>query len=346
MNKEDIERVIRLKKEKLPAGVSVVGLDSGFSADVQASWLVELLSRVYVEHGITKKIDRLLDDISLGKCRLWFAVRDGRPIASSALIKQADGSVEVGRAVSLENGVGGLLMLMAVASHLNDCDRPVVAEVRMADGFVGVPSGEATQIISFRHLGLMPHALVPAFNHGVPKRQEMFMFSSSDTVVGNEPAFLPDNLEVMKALSQTAMAFVESTFQDGLEVRTCNERQINSGWSVVSESPFCVVVPDVSGVSMELVTKEAEIKSPFTLIPLVLRRENTARVIECFEKGFVPCGFDRSLDNGWPILLFGRLRRDTLLAPIRIVDGLLDDQVVLGANKIDACFRSGLDGNF
>jgi len=343
MDKERLAVIIDNKVENLPKGVNLIGPEDEMDFDTQADWLVLLLSKMYTEHGITKNRDQLVEDICRKKCELWFAVKDGQPIGSAALIQQADGSVEVGRAVALENGVGGLLMLMAVASHLKYANGPVVGEVRMADCFADVPSGEATQIICFRHLGLEPHALVPAFNHGVPRRQEMFMFSSSDKITENKPAFFPYGQKVLNVLTTTAIAFVGSTFREGLEIRFGQERRLNSGWNLVGEAPFCVVVPDTSGVSLDVVVNEAEKKAPFTLIPLGLKKENSTVMVECFEKGFVPCGFDRNLDDeGWPVLLLGKLRRDTLLAPIKIVDGLLDEGVMIGAHQIDQRFRNEL----
>ncbi|KKT61137.1 MAG: hypothetical protein UW56_C0032G0004, partial [Candidatus Collierbacteria bacterium GW2011_GWD1_44_27] len=155
-----MESVIERKTERLSKEVLIVSPEDNLTQDIQAEWLAQLLSTMYVEHGITKRRDSLLRDIADGNCKLWFAVKDEKPIGSAALVRQSDGSVEVGRAVSLENGVGGLLMLLAAQHHMMNAETPLVAEVRVSDEFEGVPSGEATQTVCFKHLGLIPQATV------------------------------------------------------------------------------------------------------------------------------------------------------------------------------------------
>lgn len=343
MEKERIDRLVEKKKEKLPMGVSILGPGDVMAED-QAAWLVDLLSSVYVRHGITKNWEELWLDIVGGKCRPWFAVRDGQPIASAALIRQTDGAVEIGRAVSLENGVGGLLMLLAVADHLSHSDTPVMAEVRVSDQFIGVPSGEATQTICFRHLGLTPQALVPAFNHGEPNRQEMFLFSSSEKIATGAPLILPDNRAFDRFIRKTALAIAAEGFCQSPEILSVKEGLISSRWGVVFQEPFNLVVPEKSGMGLATVINAAEKRSPFTLIPLSMDGTHLADLVECLNLGLVPCGFDRNPDrNGHPVLLLGKLRQGTLLAPIKIVSGLFDAGTISGIRQIDVGFREGVN---
>lgn len=339
MNKERIDILVEKKKERLPTGVSILG-PTELTTEIQADWLVELLGKVYVQHGITKDWESLWLDIVEEKCRPWFAVRDGRPIASAALIKQADGSVEIGRAVSLENGVGGLLMLLAVANHLGNSTGPIVAEVRVSEQFLGVPSGEATQTICFKHLALNPQALMPAFNHGEPNRQEMFLFSSSEKIGASGSIILPDDRASIDLIAKTAMALATDGFQKALEVKTSKEQRSWSRWDMVFQEPFNLVVPG-EGSRLETVIGAAGSKSPFTLISLPTNAIHSPAIIECLEAGFIPCGFDRNLDDkGHPVLLLGKLRKGTLLAPIKIVCGLFSPRVVSAINSIDKRFRN------
>src|SRR3989344_5986562 len=167
MDLEKLTQIIRHKSKSLPEGVNIISPEE-LPSETKADWLITLLSRMYVEHGITKHRDQLVVDIDSGNCRIWFATKDNLPIGSAAQVKQSDQAVEIGRAVSLTNGVGGLLMLLAASDHFSRSDQPLVAEVRIADDFMGIPSGEATQVICFKHLAMIPHACIPASNHGNP----------------------------------------------------------------------------------------------------------------------------------------------------------------------------------
>lgn len=340
MNKESIGRLVEEKMERLPDGVSILGPDSSLAPEIQADWLVDLLSRMYVQHGITKNWERLWLDIVGEDCKLWFAVRDGLPIASAALIKQTDGSVEIGRAVSLLNGVGGLLMLSAVIDHLSHSDVPLVAEVRISDQFLGIPSGEATQVVCFRHLGLDPRALVPAFNHGEPNRQEMFLFSSSEKIAVSAPLILPENRMIERFIRKTALAIAANGFEQVPEVLLAKEELTKSKWGVVFQEPFSLVIPEKSGLLIRTVVDAVEEVSPFMLAPVPADGNHVAEMLDCLTTGFIPCGFDRNPDkNGHPVILFGKLRSGTRLAPIKIVSGVFTPQVEAAINEIDQMFR-------
>lgn len=343
MKTEQIESVIKEKKEKLQPGVEILTAEDGIPSELQAEWLAFLLEQMYVEHGIMKRKEGLLRDINDGTCKLWFAVKDGLPIGSAALIKQSDGSFEVGRAVSFEKGVGGLLMLSAASHHLSTAEGPIVAEVRLSDDFEGVPSGEATQTICFKHLGLNPQALVPAFNHGEPNRQEMFVFSSSNKIKAEGPIIFPEDKNSLDFLIGTAIGLTKGSFRDEMSIRTSSEFQKKSGWSLVNKEPFSVVVPDGSGTKLKMAIREAEDTSPFTLVPISTTTEHAADIMECLNNGFVPCGFDRNIDkDGHPVILLGKLRQGTLLAPIKIVSSFFTPEKIQSLNKIDESFRSRL----
>lgn len=341
MNKEQIDQIIDRKEKQISKKVCIFGPDDGLESDLAADWLTSLLCQMYVQHGITKNQNQLLLDIESGNCRPWFAVKDGLPVASAALIKQADGSVEIGRAVSIENGVGGLLMLLAVADHLSSSTGPIVAEVRVSGQFLGIPSGEATQTICFKHLGLKPQALAPAFNHGEPNRQEMFLFSSSHKIESREPVFLPSDRASVDLIAKTAIALATGGIQKELKVRISKEPRSRFRWGIVFLEPFSLVVPESGGSKLETVIDAVESRSPFTLISLPTDDLHAPAIIECLEAGFVPCGFDRNLDsNGHMVLLLGKLRKGTLLAPVKLISDLLEDRTILAINTIDEKFRS------
>lgn len=59
----NIQIKIDEKMSSLPKDVSVVRPEDNTPADIQADWLIALLSRMYTEHGITKKRNQLVEDI-------------------------------------------------------------------------------------------------------------------------------------------------------------------------------------------------------------------------------------------------------------------------------------------
>ena len=342
MDLEKLTQIIRHKSKSLPEGVNIISPEE-LPSETKADWLITLLSRMYVEHGITKHRDQLVADIDSGNCRIWFATKDNLPIGSAAQVKQSDQAVEIGRAVSLTNGVGGLLMLLAASDHFSRSDQPLVAEVRIADDFMGIPSGEATQVICFKHLAMIPHACIPAFNHGQPNSQEMFVFSSSQPFSDSEPAFLPDKQSILGLLASTALKLITSRFHPKLTVRTSPDPQPHRrGWEIARTRPFSVLIPTSPPTKLETAVNKAEKESPFTLIPLELHPSSSPAVLECLNLGFIPCGIDRQPGpQGHPVLLLGKLRPGTLLAPLQLAHHLHPDETQ-AVNLIDRTFRARL----
>lgn len=336
----DLDHKIDTKLSRLPGSVRLVEPDQ-LPSETQADWLISLLCRMYVNHGITKRRSQLLTDIQSRSCRCWFATDNGEPVAAAALVSQSDGSVEIGRAVSFTNGLGGLLMLLAAKNHLTTSFAPLVAEIRVSDQFAGIPSGEATQNICFNQLELIPHALVPAFNHGHPIRQENFLFSSSNPITGSEPAVLPSEPNSLDFLCATAIQLSAGNFHQNIEVVTSKEQVLNSGWEVINSAPFSIMLPSSSPSSFEKAANKAERHAPFTLLPLTASPSNTALMVECLNQGFIPCGIDRNLDvSGHPIILFGHLKPGTLVAPVRPLQAALNSNQLSAINIIDRSFRS------
>jgi len=339
-----IDNKINQKIARVPDNISIVTPGDMIPAQIQADWLILLLCRMYTEHGITKRRDQLIKDIEHQDCKTWFAVKEGKPVASAALVAQTDGSREIGRAVSLENGVGGLLMMMAAKEHLSTSASPLVAEVRVADEYLGVPSGEATETICLKHLGLTPHALVPAFNHGSPVRQEQFLFSSSQPLTVAETVALPEDRHSSNLIRSTAIALAENRFHKKIRVEACSNHRESLGWDVVMTSPFSVALPSKkSSANLEKILDFTESQSAFTLLPIEARPEAVGAITECLNQGFVPCGVDRNLgEHGHPVILLGKLRANTLLAPIKINKDVVTPEEALAIAIIDQAFRQKL----
>jgi hypothetical protein len=344
MSIDHIQSIIKQKQAILAPGINIVTPESGIDPRTQADWLASLLARMYVEHGITKRIEQLESDIASGACRVWFATRKGQPVASAAQVRQSDGAVEIGRAVSMENGgVGGLLMLLAAHDHLSHSDAPLVAEVRVSNEFLGVPSGEATQKICLDHLELKPHALVPAFNHGAPNRQESFLFSSSQSIdTLSEPIALPPHKNSLNFIASTAIALAANRFHPHSRIQESSNHRPLPGWDTINNVPFGIAVPNPQAHSrLETVVAASEQTRNFTLLPVESTPANTPAITECLNLEFVPLGIDRTLGpNGHPVLLFGRLKRGTLHAPINLVDGLLPQAEKMAVIRIDRATRS------
>ncbi|MCR4329794.1 MAG: hypothetical protein NUV65_04605 [Candidatus Roizmanbacteria bacterium] len=341
MNIETIEQKIGEREQRIrDLSITVIEPEQSIGPEIQAQWMIDLLSKIYVNHGVTQNPQGVIDAIVSGDMRCWFALDvDNSPVSVAALIAQRDGAVELGRAVALQTnqGVGGLLMLTAALDHIQHSEQPLVAEVRMADEFHGVHSSHSTQVISFGHIGLHPHALVPAFHHGEPNRQEPFAFSSSRKILDPEKAFLADpTAQVWQATLGLMQEFAPS-----IQVEMCESGSLEHGWTIVQEKPFVVVVPERSTTTnLDTTLQRADNLDAFTLIPISLSSEMAGAVNECLRLGLVPCGIDRSLDeNGHPQLLMGRLRQGTMLAPMVQVPNALSQAQSSALRAIDQQFR-------
>ncbi len=342
-NLENIKEILNNKLAAKPEGVLVVSPQDLLSPQIQAGWLISLLVKMYVTHGITKNRDQVVADISSGKNRCWFAVENDRPVACAVQVAQSDGSVEIGRAVSVKPGTGSLVMLAAAVDHLQRQTTPLVAEVRVSDDFAGVPSGCATQAICFGHLGMQPHALVPAFNHGQPVRQEQFLFSSNTGTGSTEPVCLPDDPRALRLLFQTAVSLISGGFSSRLTVGGMPETFHRPHWEVDTRPPFSLLTAATGNSNLESALKKAEAHANFTLIPMETIPSNSSAIIECLNLGFVPCGFDRHPDiSGRPVLLLGKLKTGTLLAPIKIAGDFLNPIQKNAIHNIDSAFRKSL----
>jgi hypothetical protein len=326
INMTKIEHIQNHLDQKLavkPAGMSIINPDNKMSPKVQADWLISLLTRMYFSHGITKNPEQVVKSISNGDCRCWFAIEDDKPVACAAQVKQEDGSVELGRAVSLHSPAGSLVMLSAALDHLQQNTSPLVAEVRVAAEFSGIPGGRATQNICLNHLGLTPHALVPAFGHGDPFRQEPFAFATSRIISESHPFFIPDDNKSKNLLNLSAISLAIAGILPHLKTHSSPGSNEKHGWEIVQSAPFSILTPTSMGSDLENVQKEAEKQSVFSLILLEATDTNVGLIVCAFNAGFIPCGVDRNLgDLGHPVLLMGKLRTGTTLAPIEISSGL------------------------
>ena len=171
----------------------------------------------------------------------------------------------------------------------------------------------------------------------------MFLFSSSEKIQTGEPIILPEDMASLDLIMKTALAVGSGALGDDQAIEIIKESRQVSRWDLVRSDPFCLMIPAKLGLSLERALVEAETKSPFCLIPLSTSPRNSAVLVDCLNQGFIPCGFDRNLsEDGHPVLLLGRLREGTLLAPIRLVSGLFGVNVISGIDAIDRSFRSRL----
>lgn len=347
----EIDQQIKIKEildKKTPAlqekGFSFLRPGDGIDADTQAKWLIQLLCQMYVTHGITRNPKKITEDIKNGDVRCWFAIKDGLPVATAALIKQRDGAVEIGRAVALENGrgSGGFLMLAAALEHfVTEPNKPLVAEIRIADNFQGIPSGEATQKICFQDIGLKPHAVVPAFGHGQPHRQEMFLFSSSEAIKGSHVLFLPRDSKSRELLTNTVFGLAKEFLSEVTLIESTGNNLSTRGWGLVQKEPFGVIIPDDGNNTLATTIKQSEKNGSFTLLPLELNPQSSSKLIEALNNGFIPCGIDRNLGGkGELVVLLGRLKHGTSLAPSRILAGVLDKQQENAISIIEKMFMA------
>lgn len=268
-----------------------------------ATNLIDLLQSTYVAHAITHNPGKVVRDIEEGNLKTWLAKKDGQFVATASQVRQSNGDVEIGRAVSKSTGAGKLLMAKASLDHLENSDSPLVAEVRVAKEFGNIPSGEATQHICFEILGLVPHAIAPFFAHGKPIRNESFILARDDH-------------KSSKTISEQALAPLNNRNMKGHPL----------GLKVIQSEPFRIAIPDQQGQSLEdfTLTHNLENRSGFTLFPIEVTDANMPLVgLLLGNPRMILCGVDHHQGNSKrPVVLFGTIGSATTIAPSRITNAL------------------------
>lgn len=284
MNKEQIR--FELDSTKKINGARIIS-PGQLSPQDTATNLVALLQTMYVEHGVTKNIPQLVEDISAGKVKTWFTQKDGKLVATSSLVKQENGAWELGRAVSTLPGTGKQLMLISALDHLsNNPGDQLIAEVRAAKDFMGIPGSEATQHICLDLLELVPHALIPLFHHGKPTRHEPFILASS-------------NLTADNTISNQIRGAMAGRDHVGTIVRT----------KVVMEAPFKLIVPDDNGVRSRELAEQLSCSAGCTLFAVEATDRNMPLLgMLTTNPAMVPCGVDRKLGlEGKPVIFIATI---------------------------------------
>lgn len=274
------------------------------SPEKTTNTMIGLLETVYVKHGITKDPNKVVEGVKSGELKTWLAKKNGKFVATASLVRQPNGDVEIGRAVSLEKGNGKLLMMLAAEDHLKHGGKsPLVAEVRVAEEFGDIPGGEATQHICFELFSLVPHAIAPFFAHGDPKRNESFVLARSDH-------------QSRQTISEQALSPLNNRSMKGIPL----------GLKVIQNEPFRIAVPDEQGKSFHEFEWEIGLEhSPgFTLFPIEATDANMSLVGTLLSNSrIILCGVDnRNGKNGKPVVLFGTIGSDTRIAPSKITDAL------------------------
>jgi hypothetical protein len=342
---ERIQESLARKHERIPITVTFSGLQDNLPASQQAEWMVQLLQHTYHQHAITNRQGEVERSIEDGSTQCFFAHENGIAQAVAALITQADGSRELGRAAALtqHRGVGGVVMLSAALEHLSKSDAPLIAEVRVSQEFEGVAGGIATQTICLRDIGLQPHALLPLFGHGDPRRQEQFLLSSSKLELTGKPISAPMSNRVADVLREHISPLGD---QRGFEVvLEASQRDLRfNGWVMVQQQPFAILRPSVGTAKLETATSEAFAQATCCVAPIEARPDLHLQMTELLNHGFVPCGIDRVTGTeGEPIVQFARLKPGTVLAPLGLVESLFTKPQMRALTVIDEAIRKGAE---
>lgn len=291
MNKELLNEQLVSTHERNP-NVQILAPGDLSSIEV-ANNLIGLLQAMYVEHGITKNKEKLVDEIEVGNVQTWFAKKDGKFVATVSLIKQADGAWELGRAVSISpgTGIGKSVILEALKFHLeNHGGAPLTAEVRAAAEFKGIPSGLATQKIFLdlinKILPITPFAIVPLFAHGTPLRNEQFILSASDVQ--------PD-----KTISEKISETVGGRSRKGIVTRL----------HVVQTFPFRIAIPSDEGERASIIAAESINFIGCSLFPIEATDRNMPLIgMLSANPDMVLCGIDRLVGReGKPVVFIATL---------------------------------------
>ncbi len=323
MNIELLERTLEETSAR-NCGVKILGPNE-LTTQEKSEHLVGLLQQMYVKHGIVQNLEKLRNDIDLGDVLPWFAKKDNKFIATASLIRQDDSLWEVGRAVCLEggNGLGKHVILQAVKYHIeNHWGDPLVAEVRVAKEYKGVPSGLATQKIFLGLVndivGMTPYAIAPLFQHGGPPRNENFVLSASDIYSGQT---ISDRI-----FDATNNRSTKGTVK-------CLE--------VVQRSPFRLAVPSDTGTSVADVISDSLNTKGCTFFPIETTDDNMPLIgMLSNNKRVVVCGVDRVVGKeGKPVLFMAMLGKGTLLAPTEINSNILTREMRNDIQKIADKFK-------
>jgi len=317
MNKEILNEQLMSLEARNP-GLQIVS-PGALTSEETANSLVRLLQTMYVEHGITKNKEKLVNDINARNVLTWFAKKDGKFIATASLVKQDNNAWELGRAVSLDrgNGIGKKVILEALKFHIeNHPHKALTAEVRAAAEFEGIPSGLATQKIFFgtidKILPVTPFAIAPLFAHGDPLRNEQFILSASDVKPG-------------KVISERVGETINNRSTKGFVTRL----------RVVQTSPFRLALPNDHGRPASEVVNESDMFDGCSLFPIEATDANMPLIgMLSGEPNMVICGVDRLMGReGRPIILIATLGfhsnksgpGTTILAPAQVSEVLPKD---------------------
>lgn len=287
------------KAQSFPGELAILG-PNDLDPDRAAETFIDLLQQTYVNHGLSQNPALFGSGIRNHQIEPFVVTRDNQPVACAALIKQSDGTSELGRAVSIENSTGvGKIAMLSAALSTND---HLVAEVRLADFFGDIPSGEATQKICFGVLGLVPHAIVPAFAHGDPLRNEMFGFAAEQVKLINSSP------------TQTALCALAGR----------NPADLPKNIQLVQKTPFKVAVPSDNGLNTDDFHRASRYGEPgCSMVIAEATDQNLSTIAWLMAHDFVLSGVDRNLgENGLPVLLLATLAHGTMLAPTKASDTL------------------------
>lgn len=297
MNKERIAAELNLAKEKT-IGVEIIA-PGALSPEQTADNLVTLLRTMHVEHGVTKNVDKLISDIEVGDVKTWFAKVGDEIVATTSLVKSGD-AWEGGRSVSNQRGkgMGKLLMLNRALFHLdNHNDSALIGEVRVADNFRGIPSGEATQHIWFGISDIVPHALAPLFGHGEPRRNETFAL-----VASNITSRRPIREQVAHVIADRNILGKSSKL-------------------IVNDNlPFTLITPHGNGNDAANIIERAATNEKVSLFAIEATDDNMPLIGSLMaNRNILLCGLDRKNGiNNKPIILFTTFSPSLMIAPSRI----------------------------
>lgn len=304
MNKENINRSLKFK-DGLNTSLELIEPGKISSMETAQS-TISLLKQTYTEHALSNDVRSLADSIENGNVITWLVKKDCKLIATTSLIKTGD-SWEGGRSVCIlpSQGIGGKLMRIRTKFHFeNHHGQALIGEVRVADEFKGIPSGQATQQIWFKDLGILPHALAPLFQHGEPLRKETFALVSS-----NKSRKIPISLEVNEAINNR------------IPKGPISDLVVNKN------APFNQIQPCSNGQKSEDVIAEATNNIKTSLFIIEATDQNLPLITQLMASpDILLSGVDRSVgQNGLPVILFTTFKKGSLIAPSKISNSVPAD---------------------
>ncbi len=295
--------------------------------EMQAQWMHTLLTAVYGKHALSSTEEQILKEIQDGRLIPRFGSEEGRLLRGAAFVI-GQNTIEIGRAANMPgaNGGGVLMLEMAHEWEQDETEKPLVAEIRMAQEFEGIAGGQGSQATLWGKAELIPQAFLTAFGHRGPfgpMRQELFGFSSREKKPSDR---ITPNIVMLPDLSETNAELIRHLLRiNGFQTQLVLEKPDLTATAHIRRRAFVpfnfFTLDDEEGVLVSEVPRtKPQGENPFDLVVIPANHESlNGTASGLIRNGFQIAGISAP-HEGELHFLFGRLGK-CLLAPTEVMRG-------------------------